>query len=321
MHTISSAQLDQTRRELTRLFPADFPVDVDRVFARLDGWGMKRSNRKRAELLAKAAPVLKAALAPDERVQYVTGGIVSLWWEQLMAGWVSLLINRTTIVLTTHRLLLIHTTSRGRPESYVNQISLDAIRRVKRSWVSGQLKLTLGRGNRTLTGIRRSDSKQLAAILSGKPTAAGGITALCPACFEPSADHRACARCRTSVKSPLTAAIRSLLLPGLGDFYLGHRFLASIEMVGSLASWFVIIALMLPAFEPNAERSAPLIAAVFSGVLLVAVNGFDALLTYAQAKQGLPSMDRHLPTTPAAGPLVADRPRLGLTGMNRAQER
>jgi hypothetical protein len=314
MHTISSAQLDQTRRELTRWFPADLPVDVDRVFPRLDGWAMKRSNRKRAELLAKAVPVLKAALAPDERVQYVTGGIVSLWWEQLMAGWVSLLINRTTIVLTTQRLLLIHTNSRGRPESYVNQIRLDAIRSAKRSWVNGRLKLTLGRGSRTVTGIRWSDSKQLVAMLSGKPTAAGGITALCPACFEPGTDHRACARCRTSVKSPLTAALRSLLLPGLGDFYLGHRFLASMEMVGSVASWFVIIALMLPAFERNTERSAAIIAAVFGGVLLLAVvNGVDALLTYAQAKKGLHSMDRHLPTTPAAGHLVADRPRLGLT--------
>jgi hypothetical protein len=300
------------------LFPADLPVDVDRVFPRLDGWGMKRSNRKRAELLAKAAPVLKAALAPDESVQYVTGGIVSLWWEQLMAGWVSILINRTTIVLTTQRLLLIHTNSRGRPESYVNEIRLDAIRSAKRSWVNGQLKLTLGRGSRTLTGIRWSDSKQLVATLTGKPTAVGGITALCPACFEPGADHRGCARCRTSVKSPLTAALRSLLLPGLGDFYLGHRFLASIEMAGSVASWFVIIALMLPAFEPNSERSAALIAAVFAGALLLAVNGVDAILTYAQAKKGLHSMDRHLPTTPAARHLVADRPRLGLTGMNRA---
>jgi hypothetical protein len=315
MHTSPSAQLDQTRRELARLFPADLPVDLDRVFPKLDGWGMNRANCKRAELLAKAAPVLKAALAPDERVQYVATGVVSLWWEQMMAGWASVLINRTTLVLTTQRLLLIHTNSRGRPESYVNQVRLDGIRRVKRGWLGGVLKLTLGRGSRTLTGIPRSDAKQLATMLAGRPTASGGVTALCPACFEPAAEHRACARCRTSVKSPRTAALRSLLLPGLGDFYLGHRFLASMEMVGSLAAWFVIIALMLPAFEPNSERSAVL-SALFGGVLLLVVNGFDALLTYAQARKGLHSMDRHLPTTPAAGHLVADRPRLGLSGVS-----
>ena len=315
MHTSPSAQLDQTRRELARLLPADLPVDLDRVFPKLDGWGMNRSNRKRAELLAKAAPVLKAALAPDERVQYVAAGVVSLWWEQMMAGWVSILINRTTLVLTTQRLLLIHTNSRGRPESYVNQIRLDDIRSAKRGWLGGALKLTLGRGNRTLTGMPRSDAKQLATMLAGRPTAAGGVTALCPACFEPAAGHGACARCRTSVKSPRTAALRSLVLPGLGDFYLGHRFLASLEMVGSLAAWCVIIAVMLPAFGPDSEQSAVL-AAVFGGVLLLAVNGFDALLTYAQAKKGLHSMDRHLPTTPAAGHLVADRPRLGMSGVS-----
>ena len=315
MQTSPSAQVDQTRRQLARLLPADLPVDLDRVFPKLDGWGTERANRKRAELLAKAAPVLKAALAPDERVQYVATGIVSLWWEQLMAGWASMLLNRTTLVLTTQRLLLIHTNSRGRPESYVNQIRLDGIRRVTRGWLGGALKLTLGRGSRTLTGMRRSDAKQLTTVLAGRPTAAGGVTALCPACFEPAAGHRACARCRTSVKSPGTAALRSLLLPGLGDFYLGHRLLASMEMFGSLVAWLVIIALMLSAFDPNSEQSAAH-AAVFAGVLLLLVNGFDALLTYAQAKKGLHSLDRHLPTTPAAGHLVADRPRLSMSGVS-----
>ena len=315
MHTSSSAQLDQTRRELARLLPADLPVDLDRVFPKLDGWGMGRSNRKRAELLAKAAPVLRAAFAPDERVQYVAAGVVSLWWEHLMAGWASMLINRTTLVLTTQRLLLIHTTSRGRPESYVNQIRLDGIRSVKRGWLGGALKLTLGRGRWTLTGIRRSDSTQLVTMLTGRPTAASGVTALCPACFEPGAGHRACARCRTSVKSPRTAALRSLLLPGLGDFYLGHRILAFMEMVGSLVTWFVIIGLMLAAFAPDSEQSVAIVA-VFGGLLLLVVNGFDAQLTYAQAKKGLHSLDRHLPTTPAAGHLVADRPRLGMSGVS-----
>ena len=315
MHTLPSAQLDQARRELARLLPADLPVDLDRVFPKLDGWGMKRSNRKRAELLAKAAPVLRAALVRDERVQYVAAGVVSLWWEHLMAGWASMLINRTTLVLTTQRLLLIHTNSRGRPESYVNQILLDGIRSVKRGGLGGALKLTLGRGRWTLTGLRRSDSAQLVTMLAGRPTAASGVTALCPACFEPAAGHRACARCRTSVKSPRTAALRSLVLPGLGDFYLGHRVLASMEMVGSAATWVFIIALMLSAFDPNSEQSAAL-AAVFGGLLLLVVNGFDALLTYAQAKKGLHSLDRHLPTTPAAGHLVADRPRLGTSGVS-----
>jgi hypothetical protein len=314
MHTSPSAQLDPTRRELARLLPADLPVDLDRVFPRLDGWGMKRSNRKRAELLAKAAPVLKAALAPDERVRYAATGIVSLWWEQLMAGWVSMLVNRTTLVLTTQRLLLIHTNSRGRPESYVNQIRLDGIRSVKRGWLGGALKLTLGRGTRTLTGIRRSDSRQLATMLTGRPSAAGGITGLCPACFAPGAGHGACPRCRTSVKSPRTAALRSLLLPGLGDFYLGHRFLASMEMVGSVVAWVVAVGLMLSALDPDSDQS-PALAAVFAVVLLLVVNGFDAVLTYAQAKKGLHALDRHLPATPAAGHLVADRPRLGMSGV------
>lgn len=276
---------------------------------------MKRSNRKRAELLAKAAPVLKAALAPDERVQYVTTGIVNLWWEQLMAGWVSLLINRTTLVLTTQRILLIHTTSRGRPESYANEVRLDAIRSAKRGWMSGYLKLVLGRGSRSLTYIRRSDSKQLVTMVTGRPSATGGVSGLCPACFEPAEEHHACRRCRTPVKSPLKAALRSLLLPGLGDFYLGHRSLASLEMVGSVASWLVIIAIVIPSFGPESTQPAAVMAIIAAAILL-GLNSFDALLTYGQAKKGLHSLDRHLPTAPAAAHLVADRPRLGVTGMS-----
>lgn len=296
----STLQSEQTRRELARLLPPDLPLDLEGVFPRLEGWGMRRANRKRAELLAKAASVVKAALTAGERVRYVASGIVSLWWELALAGWVSLLINRTTIVLTDQRLLLIHVDRRGAPESYANEVKLTAIRRVKRGWLGSSLRLELGQRSRSFTSMRRQDTEHLRRVLPARREAVGGLAWLCPACFQAAVAHGRCARCRTPVKSPGTAALRSLVLPGLGDFYLGHRVLAALEMLGAMFAWVVVISLLLPAMA-EATGVWPFFASLAGIATVLLVNGFDAVLTYWQAKKGLYSMDGHLPTASPSG--------------------
>lgn len=58
--------------------------------------------------------------------------------------------------------------------------------------------------------------------------------------------------------------MRPLILPGLGDIYLGHRALGVLELIGSLFVWLIVITSLLAGGEGSLEM------AIF---LLVIYNG------------------------------------------------
>jgi hypothetical protein len=66
-------------------------------------------------------------------------------------------------------------------------------------------------------------------------------------------------------------------MPGWGDFYLGHRALGGLELVGSLFVWMIVVSLFLQGGPGS------LIVPIF---LLLMYNGFDALVTYYMGKKG-----------------------------------
>ena len=71
--------------------------------------------------------------------------------------------------------------------------------------------------------------------------------------------------------------LRSLILPGWGDIYLGHRLLGCFELLGSCFIWLFVI-LSLLSGHPDG-----LIPAFF---LLLVYNGIDSILTYFMAHKG-----------------------------------
>lgn len=285
-----SPQAAEARRELETKLPADLKVDFDSFFPLLTGLGVKRQNNQRLDLLRRVAPVLVAALEADERVQWATEGTVNLWWEQMFMGIASALINRTAVVLTDRRLLLIH--MRGKqPESFVNQVARSAIRSVGGLFST---TLTLGRGRISLSGIPGHGKKGLKTLLTRNRSAAGGVQHLCGSCYAVHASHtEVCDSCKTRCKSPTTAALRSLLLPGLGDFYLGHRALAVLEMMGAVATWLFFGLLV----ASSVEGGAVLVMATIALVAIGLGHGTDAALTLAQGKKGMMALDGRLATT------------------------
>jgi hypothetical protein len=65
-----------------------------------------------------------------------------------------------------------------------------------------------------------------------------------------------------------------LFLPGLGDFYLGHKALGIMEVMGSVMVWLVAAVWLL---------TGGLIMAAF---VLLFYNGMDGMLTYHMARKG-----------------------------------
>ena len=71
--------------------------------------------------------------------------------------------------------------------------------------------------------------------------------------------------------------LRSLVLPGLGDIYLGHRFLGMFELTFSLVLWLYVLFSLLTG-EPE--------GVVMAVVILIFYNLVDGLLTHHMGKKG-----------------------------------
>jgi len=279
------------RLELEAKLPKGIPIDFDAVFPKLTGWGVDRHNRRRAALLVSLAPVLQAALRPDESVLYALPCVLNFWWEQAVMGAWAHAVNYTALVLTKDRLLMIHLHGK-RPASFVNQVPRAALTKVSVGLFSTVLKLRSRKI--VLTGVLALDRKALKAALASSPQGGGDLEHLCAGCFAVHSRHiESCSRCGTAFKSPRTAALRSLLLPGLGDYYLGHRGLAIFEMMGSLVTWAVVV-MFATGQIPDLSRTTSLGVAL---LILAFANGSDALLTRAQGKKGLMSLDGQLPAS------------------------
>lgn len=279
----------EARSELEGSLPKDLPVDFDAIFPRLTGWGAAKANRKRLDLLNKLAPVLRPALEPGETVQWLTQGTVNLGWEQLMMGLWANLVNRTGMVLTNERLLLIHLSGKE-PAMYVNQVRRSAL---KKSAGLFSLVIKLGSGKIILSGVSGADKKTLKGLLGKNAGAAGGKEYLCPTCYVPHEKFvLVCNNCQEQFKSPFVAALRSWFFPGLGDYYLGHHGLAVMEMLGSLFIWSGAIFVI---YESYLEKAV--VGGAIGALLTVAViNMFDAAMTHAQARKGLQALDGRLGT-------------------------
>lgn len=278
---------------LRALLPASIAVRFDEMFPSLRARTVRRRDRKRAEMLRKAEPVLKRALDPMEVVRFVTSGARQLAWGLVTAGSMNPFTNRTTFVLTDRRILLIHTNRRQWPRMFASQLPLERIETAtgRHSYIF----IRSGREQLMFHGTKRGEAKYLRRLLDTTPVDEGGWQNLCPRCFLAMDDAPAfCPRCGERFKSPRKAALRSLIFPGLGDFYLGYRGYAVLQTVGAAFLWGLFVTVLVPAVRARG----------FSGVLialpvlafLALVHGGDAILTRAKARSGLHSRDRALPT-------------------------
>lgn len=247
-----------------------------------------RANRLRMKLLDAVKPALDRLLAPDERVARVAPAMAYYPWEIVLGnGWLTLLYNRYVLVATDKRVVAINTNSRmTKATHYFFQFPFGSIEKCAKGLFGTSLILNRKQAKRRIfNGIKRSLASHMKDWIAPRITPQQSIAApadrcdhLCPSCFTPlGAALNACSECGAIFKSPRKAALRSLLLPGLGDIYLGHRLLGTFEVMGALVMWSLALGLFASGLPENI---------IFGVLLLLLANGLDALLTLHMGKKG-----------------------------------
>ena len=247
-----------------------------------------RRNKLNLKILKAIHGTLDRMLQSDEQVMQL-GKAMAYYPAELIFGngYLTMMYNYYAVVGTNQRILFINVNSKiSKPTHYYFQIPYAGIKKVTTGLFGTSLILSRQEGKRRIfTGMKRHMAKAFQQLIRDRQPLGKGakpVSAiaedLCPSCFMPLAKNLLkCPKCKAPFKKPATAFIRSLLLPGLGDIYLGHRLLGSLELLGSMVVWAIVI------FSVLQGDQASLIVAL---VILAIYNGFDGILTRHMARKG-----------------------------------
>jgi hypothetical protein len=249
-------------------------------------WSARRRSKKQLKLLKRMDSMIRSALHEGEKVRYVTFGTGVSFWESYLIGWVMYYLNRRAILITDRRMLLLQMDSRMRPRELASQLRYSAITKVGRT-VLGNTKIWLGNGKTCIFAyVPKADRRFLQNLVTftGQRFAqeTTGFEDLCPHCFAVAAKgDSGCGECGGSFKSIKRATLRSLVFPGLGDWYLGHRKIAVFEMLIAAMIWLGFLL-------PDPEYPMTVLGVVIgAAILILIVHGADALATRHVARKGI----------------------------------
>lgn len=264
-------------------------LDLAEIFTpnKKESYKTKRNNLK-LKILKAISGTLDKMLQSDEKVIRI-GKAMAYYPAEIFFGngYLTMMYNYYAVVATSQRLLFINVNSRiSKTTHYYFQIPYDGIKKVATGLFGTRLILSRQKGKRRIfTGMKRYMAKEFQQLIrerqsllkTAKP-AETIVEDLCPSCFMPLAKNLlTCPKCKASFKKPMTALMRSMILPGLGDIYLGHRLLGSLELLGSLVVWGIVIFSIL-----QGDRATLIVGLV----ILVFYNVFDGLLTRHMARKG-----------------------------------
>jgi hypothetical protein len=250
----------------------------------------KRIVNKKLKIVKGIEPFLGKVIKDDEKVYYVSYGIKNSTFDHLFLGAIAQYLNRKIFIFTTKRIVMIKYKGKYKPSELYSEIPYQHIINAKKT-LFGNMKLLFSDGKTNLfVGIPKVDKRFINDIFSklkDKGVAGqevGGVLNLCPHCFERVFGFpQQCNACRGKFKSPKTTAILSLVFPGIGDIYLGHKGFGLLQAVGGTLVW---IGFLVPqAATATSAASAPtLLGALF---LFAFMHGLDSAVTMNTAKKGI----------------------------------
>ncbi len=318
MTTVESAK---SYEELLSGPVAASPYEFATLF-KTEGFMGRRRCQQRLKLLKAVDIKLAHILERGEKVHFITTGTTTGATERILVGWAAYHLDRRILVLTSRRILLLQVNARNRPTDPVSQLPYANIAGVKATWSGICVKL-LTKITLNFQNIPAPDCKFLVGFLADIVQLTNapfehtrGIEHLCPHCYAFVPDFpRSCSSCKGEFKSARTAGFLSLLLPGLGGFYLGRRGTGMIELLGTVTFWVALV--ILPILGISEFFPKPLGKEYWMSVaaVLLFVHGIDSMLTHHFARRGIyPSGTAPLQ---ASLPPWVDRPKPELNGMNK----
>jgi hypothetical protein len=269
------------------------PFDYAMMF-KADGFFARQRAKTRFKLLKAIERKLLGILRPQERVYWVTTGTTVTLGEQFFVGWIAYYLNRRALVFSTERVLLLEVSRGDKPGHLVSQIPYTAIASVKSTWNGLCRVKLLNKKAYAFQSVPSADRKFLADFLRDITQGTNapfqriqGMENMCPHCYTVVAGHPAgCPSCGGGFKSARQAALMSFVFPGTGDWYIGHRGIAVLEMLGTCFWWLVLV--IAPLLLPPDPEVPPLTGEYWltvAAVLLVG-HGIDAIVTYNFARKG-----------------------------------
>jgi hypothetical protein len=298
------------------------PYDYAVLF-KADGFMARQRSRKRFKLLKAIDPKLRLILDRGEKVYFLTPGAAISMGERFFAGWLAYCVNMRALVFTSRRILLIHINARQRPLELVSQLPYASIASVKSTWNGLCAVKLLNRERLNFQYVPGADRKFLVGFLADLVQLSNapfeqkrGIEHLCPHCFVFVPGHpSACPACTGRFKSARKAGLLSLLFPGVGGWYLGHRWLALFEMLGTGALWYFLV--IGPLLGVADWRSAPFDSEYWMtvGAIILLAHVIDGMMAHHFGRKGHhPSGEAPLP---ASLPPFVDRPKPDLNPLNK----
>ncbi len=297
MATAETHPVAQRLAEWNLSLDPSITYDLDKMFPKTEGWGVKGEVKRKVKLVQNVEPVFRRILLDGEQVLCVAKGVQYKFSEQYFMGIWANLINQTVFVLTNARLLMIRTNSKGKPKETFWMVAYSQIDKFEGSW-TGTVKVKLRDGLKlTFTGFPKTDRKSMPQIFEEvletyrqagvDPQVTQSRENLCAYCFfRVPKDVYTCEQCQAEYWRPGEVAIRSLVFPSWGDFAMKHTSLAIIELLGYAVMWFIIAAVWVAALSGGDDMGIVGVA-IFTAFLLAFSHVPDAALTYYVAKKGL----------------------------------
>ena len=277
--------------DLVNVSDSNLPYRFDQIFS-AQGFGAKRLERNRLKLMKEIDPLVQRLLADGERVQFVTWGMDYTFLEQFIMGIWALLINRRALVLTDRRILILQIDTRRRALDLKAQLRYQAIEKITKG-TFGYIAFTLrNRKKLVFSGVPGKDRKAIKAFVDEKLTLTRadapvlGVENLCPRCgVRVRGFPERCNQCPQAFKSGKRAGWLSLVFPGLGDLYLGHRWLGLLEICGAALAWLVIL---IPfAFAAYTEGTSWTLPASVAAAVFLFVHGTDSWIARRVGLKGI----------------------------------
>jgi len=248
-----------------------------------------RKNNFKVKILGAVKELLERMLHENETVLRVATGTAYYPAEIFFGnGWFTMLYNRYAIIGTSQRLLMINVNYRmSRPAYYIFQILYSEIKKVGRGLFGTRLIFhRKNKGKRfVFSNLLRFFSCEMKSFLMDQVKASEKMAVadepcdyICPACCTALPKGlTTCKACNVEFKSPGKAMLKSLILPGWGDIYLGHRLLGGFELFVSCMVWLLVFDFFLSGMLED------ICAGLF---ILLAYHGIDSILTYCMAQKG-----------------------------------